>query len=281
MTKSIFTLSDDTVVPVLAGCERTKSANPLSPSLAGPIAGVTITPPTMLEPTNVRSILGQGPARRPGRRQLVDHLSAAVHAAIRGRHRCRLLVHGGQARRRGSGRLVNPAGAGRSSAGRPHVLLEGPGRRRRQQERLVVDLRLHAAGPDRVGHAGTAVPGRQRDGVDAMTPEFRVANGVSSGPHSELYYQFQISTDSNFAQHHDQRRGPSRAVAVRRDTRCRQSRRTTPRSIGARESSTRPRWGRGRGSKRSVRARSAASASAATRVPDRSSRPATGRRARR
>lgn len=34
----------------LAACEAEKSSNPLSPSIAGPIAGVEITPPRMLEP---------------------------------------------------------------------------------------------------------------------------------------------------------------------------------------------------------------------------------------
>ncbi len=34
----------------LAGCEAQKSSNPLSPSVAGPIGGVVITPPKLLEP---------------------------------------------------------------------------------------------------------------------------------------------------------------------------------------------------------------------------------------
>jgi hypothetical protein len=34
----------------LVGCEAQKSSNPLSPSVAGPIAGVEITPPRMIEP---------------------------------------------------------------------------------------------------------------------------------------------------------------------------------------------------------------------------------------
>jgi len=34
----------------LAGCEAQKSSNPLSPSVAGPIAGVNITPPKLVEP---------------------------------------------------------------------------------------------------------------------------------------------------------------------------------------------------------------------------------------
>lgn len=38
------------LVTALAGCERSKSANPLSPSVAGPIPGVDITAPKPLEP---------------------------------------------------------------------------------------------------------------------------------------------------------------------------------------------------------------------------------------
>ena len=34
----------------IAGCESTKSANPLSPTVAGPIPGVNISPPKLLEP---------------------------------------------------------------------------------------------------------------------------------------------------------------------------------------------------------------------------------------
>ena len=38
------------VLPLLAACETAKSANPLSPSVAGPIAGVEITAPKPLQP---------------------------------------------------------------------------------------------------------------------------------------------------------------------------------------------------------------------------------------
>ena len=43
-------------VALLAGCERTKSANPLSPSLAGPIAGVGISAPKPLAPASAAQI---------------------------------------------------------------------------------------------------------------------------------------------------------------------------------------------------------------------------------
>src|SRR5690348_13950955 len=35
----------------LSGCEQVKSANPLSPLIAGPIAGVEITTPVVVAPT--------------------------------------------------------------------------------------------------------------------------------------------------------------------------------------------------------------------------------------
>ena len=38
------------LLTALAGCEAQKSSNPLSPSVAGPIGGVAITPPKLLEP---------------------------------------------------------------------------------------------------------------------------------------------------------------------------------------------------------------------------------------
>ena len=38
------------LIVTLAACEAKKSSNPLSPSVAGPIAGVEITPPKLLEP---------------------------------------------------------------------------------------------------------------------------------------------------------------------------------------------------------------------------------------
>lgn len=38
------------VLPLMAACETSKSSNPLSPSVAGPIPGVDITAPTLLQP---------------------------------------------------------------------------------------------------------------------------------------------------------------------------------------------------------------------------------------
>lgn len=51
MTRKTFPIASAAVlVLALAGCEAQKSSNPLSPSVAGPIAGVDITSPKLLEP---------------------------------------------------------------------------------------------------------------------------------------------------------------------------------------------------------------------------------------
>src|SRR5215211_2761791 len=45
------TLAPLALVMALAACEAQKSSNPLSPSVAGPIPGVEITPPKLLDPS--------------------------------------------------------------------------------------------------------------------------------------------------------------------------------------------------------------------------------------
>jgi hypothetical protein len=46
---------------VILGCEAQKSSNPLSPSVAGPIAGVSITAPTVVSPTPGSRVAAQEP----------------------------------------------------------------------------------------------------------------------------------------------------------------------------------------------------------------------------
>ena len=50
-SKTLLLLTVLSTAVVAAGCEQKKSSNPLSPSVAGPIPGVTITAPKLLSPT--------------------------------------------------------------------------------------------------------------------------------------------------------------------------------------------------------------------------------------
>ena len=47
----------------IAGCEAKKSANPLSPTVAGPIAGVTIDAPVPVSPVNGTEVINTEPLR--------------------------------------------------------------------------------------------------------------------------------------------------------------------------------------------------------------------------
>src|SRR5437764_1118854 len=50
MTSRTFTLSCGLLLLALAGCQTSKSSSPTAPTVAGPIAGVTITAPVLVSP---------------------------------------------------------------------------------------------------------------------------------------------------------------------------------------------------------------------------------------
>src|SRR3954453_22631238 len=50
MTSRSFRIASGVLLLALAGCESTKSSTPTAPTVAGPIPGVNITAPVLLEP---------------------------------------------------------------------------------------------------------------------------------------------------------------------------------------------------------------------------------------
>jgi hypothetical protein len=185
------------LIPVLAGCQQTKSENPLSPTIAGPIAGVTLTPPTMMEPTNGRRILDTeqpvvllvGNSTTTGVRPISMRFEVATDSGFSSVLVRRDGVTPGQS----STRLVI---GDRLPAGRTYYWRAQADDGANKSDwsstynfQLLVPILL-----------GTPEPrspiGNVR--IDTMAPEFRVGNGTSSGPFTTLFYQFQISTDPNF-----------------------------------------------------------------------------------
>jgi len=67
MTKSVITITRFAAACIAAvaisGCEAEKSRNPLSPNVAGPIAGVSISPPIPANPINGAEVLNTAPLR--------------------------------------------------------------------------------------------------------------------------------------------------------------------------------------------------------------------------
>ena len=51
------------LVVAVAGCDATKSSTPLSPNVAGPIAGVNLTVPAPVSPTNGAEVTNSEPVR--------------------------------------------------------------------------------------------------------------------------------------------------------------------------------------------------------------------------
>jgi hypothetical protein len=185
------------IVPALAACQQVKSSTPLSPSIAGPIAGVEITAPRILEPASGRGILDRdqpvslviGNPSSNGVRPYTMRVEVAGDAAFTS------IVF----KREG----VAPGGNSSTS-----VVLDRLPAGRTYFWRVQADDGANKSDWSAVSNFAVLVPivigtpdprapvANVR--VNTGTPEFRVGNGQSSGPYTQLWYQFQISDNPNF-----------------------------------------------------------------------------------
>ena len=120
----------------LVGCEAKKSETPLSPSVAGPIAGVEILRPAPLEPSMGAKLKDVTAADQADGREL-EHQRRAAAGPTRSRSPAtRILVQGIRPR------LVPPGGDGKTTVPdrparhRGYVFLAGPRRGRRRTPAL-------------------------------------------------------------------------------------------------------------------------------------------------
>ncbi len=186
------------VLVLSTGCERDKSATPLSPSLAGPIEGVSISSPAPVEPASGRQyrdseqpltmVFGNAETTSPRPFTLTFQIAAdaefntpvfsqsGIQPAADGVNRV-LLPSKLQSGRVYHWRVKADDGANASewSAPIPFAVLQP----------VVI---------------GVAEPLSPIGGVRVTTnsPQLRVRNGVSTGPHGALFYQFQASTSPAF-----------------------------------------------------------------------------------
>ncbi|MBM3750614.1 MAG: hypothetical protein FJW21_05460 [Acidimicrobiia bacterium] len=186
------------VLLVVGGCEQSKSSNPLSPLIAGPIAGVTISLPKSLEPGagwkiedrhQPLTLLMENPSSnspRPFTLRLqiasdsgfgvVVHSVAGLEPGSNGRTSYRLpdkLAHGHTYHWRV--RAEDGANSSDWSATTSFEILTP----------IVIGVPIPASP---IG--GGRITSRQ--------PTLTVTNGLSSGPHAPLYYLFQLSTAASF-----------------------------------------------------------------------------------
>lgn len=186
-----------TAVVALAGCEQAKTSNPLSPLIAGPLAGVNITLPKTLEPgTGWRvedknqpiTLLIENPSSNSPRPYTM-RVQVATDAAFANV----VFASSGLA----------PGANGRTSLRLPDKLAPGQYRWRAQAEDGANNSDWSTAAQFEVLQPiviGTPVPKDPIANVRVTTrqPTLVATNGTSSGPHGALFYLFQLSNSDSF-----------------------------------------------------------------------------------
>lgn len=183
-----------------AACEQAKSSNPLSPLIAGPIAGVTISLPKSLEPVaGLRiedrnqpiTLLIENPSSNSPR-PFTLRLEVATSTTFQ------TLVH--------SRSGIEPGPNGRTSYQLPEKLAHGFTYHWRvraedgaNSSAWSTPISFEVLTPIVIG---TPVPTSPIGGgrITTRTPTLVATNGVSSGPHASLFYQFQLSATQSFGE---------------------------------------------------------------------------------
>ncbi|WP_396624747.1 hypothetical protein [Luteitalea sp.] len=184
----------------LAGCESNKSRNPLSPTVAGPIAGVTITAPKPLEPANGETLTAGGTLTllienptTSGERPIWLQVEIATDTAFQNK------VHVAD--------KVSPGTGGRTTYTVP-VSLPAAGARYYWRARaldgantgdfsatstFVLQDAVVVGAPTPAGPTGGTI-------ITSNVASLTVTNGAATGPlASPVSYRFELATDTAFA----------------------------------------------------------------------------------
>jgi hypothetical protein len=184
-------------IVALAGCEQAKSSNPLSPLIAGPMAGVDITLPKVLEPgtgwkvedkNQPITLLIENPSSNSPRPYTL---------------RVQVATDANFASLAFSSSGLVPGADGRSSMRLPDKLAPGNYVWRVRAEdgantsEWSVPAQFQVLQPIVIG---TPTPREPAGNVRVTTrqPVLVASNGNSSGPHGPLFYQFQLSNADTF-----------------------------------------------------------------------------------
>ena len=187
------------VAVTLAACETAKSSSPLSPNVAGPMAGISVTVPTPVEPTPGQKVKDSDQpvsiviedAHTNGPRAVTMSLDIAADIGFTN------VVYGQKG--------IVPSGEGLTRLRLPDRLQPG----RTYYWRTKADDGANSSPWSNASHFELQQPivigvpflraptGNVR--VASGTPEFSVNNGNSSGPYDPLFYNFQVSDNQAFA----------------------------------------------------------------------------------
>lgn len=182
----------------LVGCEATKSTNPLSPSVAGPIPGIDISAPKTLEPVSVKIAVAQQPvtllienASSTGPRPLTMTVEVAADVNFSSK----LFSQGG----------IAPGDAGRTAVRLPDALAAGRSYYWRVRAEDGANTGPFSAPasfdvytPVVLGEPILLSPiGNEQ--VDSRRPKFTFTNAPRTGPAGAMTYVIEVSQNPAFA----------------------------------------------------------------------------------
>lgn len=181
-------------------CEQTKSASPLSPAIAGPIGGVTITPPAAMSPVNDQKV-------RDTEQPVLLTFSNADSNSVRP---FTLALQMGIDPSFNTGIVYTQLGITPSADGVNRLRLPAKlpaGRVYYWRTKAEDGANASEWGPTASFEVlqpiviGIPLPLTPAGGIQITNgnPELRARNGSSSGPILNLQYNFQVSTTSSFS----------------------------------------------------------------------------------
>ncbi len=196
---SVTAVAMSAALLLLAGCEQIKSSSPLSPSIAGPIAGVTITPPGPVRPSSgqkvkdadqpISVVLTNAQSNSPRPFTMVFQI-----AADHGFGTVAFSQSGITPNADGTTKILLPA---RLQPGRVYywrtMAQDGA-----NSSDWSAPVEFEVLQPIVIGTPDPLSP-VSNVRVTSSAPQLRVRNGVSSGPYAPLRYQFQVSQSQSFA----------------------------------------------------------------------------------
>jgi len=196
MTSRLARIACGALAIGLGGCEATKSSNPTSPTVAGPIPGVNITAPALIEPAQgfkfkeseqpIRLVVQN--ATSSGVRPLTYTFEVAADSSFTSKVFSRASVAPGDGR--------TSVQIDRLEIGRAYYWRAWAADGANTGATATAGFEIY---PKPAVTAPGAVSPINNEVVSSTTPTLKVRNATWVGPVGGLVYEFQIATDQSFS----------------------------------------------------------------------------------
>lgn len=198
LRRTLGPLAGFALIVGVTACETAKSSNPLSPTLAGPMEGVTFTPPKGLEPAANQQIRDKD---QPFNVVIENAVSTSPRPF---KMRMQIATDGNFSSVVWSRDGIEPGSDGQTRFTMPERMQPG----RQYYYRIQADDGANQSAwstpvgfqilmPTAFGAPAPRAP-IANETVASTRPELSVANGSAQGPVGQAYYLFQVSTSSSF-----------------------------------------------------------------------------------